>query len=38
MENIETYFEAKRKAKADKVVFIGFVVMIAASAITYLLK
>ena len=38
MKDIETYFEEKRKAKADKVVFIGFVVMIVASVITYLLK
>lgn len=37
-KNIETYFEEKRQAKADKIVFIGFLVMMVASAITYLLK
>jgi hypothetical protein len=38
MKNIETYFEEKQKAKADRIVFIGFVTMIVAATVTYLLK
>ena len=38
MKNITEYFEAKQKAKADKIVFIGFVVMIVAATLTYLIK
>lgn len=38
MKSVEDYFESKRKAKIDKAVFIGFVVMIVVATLIYLLK
>jgi len=38
MQTIDEYFAAKQKVKADKIVFIGFVVMIVAATVTYLIK
>ena len=37
MKDIEQYFEQKRKERTDKMVFLGFVVMIVASVITLII-
>jgi hypothetical protein len=38
MKNINEYFQTKHQAKVDKQVFIGFLVLMVVSTLTYLLK